>query len=416
MPGKLPAQAMGVCLTLPDSKVSFGLSPGIFVKMKMQQSVLTASCDSNASTPDRRIGGVPFAISLRCADAFRRASFSHIVCDVKSMSESQQLLRQWKLLQRLAESRAGISLLDLASEFEVSDRTIHRDLAVLQTAGFQVGETVGDRGLKRWKMKPFSEQLSFNYTDLISIIMSRRFLEPLAGTPFWEGHQKVLRKVRGALGDHAVKYCEKLNRMFRTSGFGIGDYTQRGELIDTLIQAMEERRRVLVVYQSMQSTEPVEQELGPQGLIWHNGSLYLIAWSARREEIRNYKVDRIESVTIGSDLQYAVPRDFSLEDWQKQAFGVFHGGGDAAHSVLIRFSRDAARYVQESHWHDSQKFIPQKDGSVQMSLQLTELSAVSKWVLGFGSSAMILEPVELIELVRNELTRMLAAYAQSVAL
>jgi len=326
------------------------------------------------------------------------------------MSESQQLLRQWRLLQLLADSRIGIPLAELARQFEVSDRCIRRDVAVLKTAGFHLQEIIGDRGVKRWKMKPFCEQLQFNYSDMIAVILSRRFLEPLAGTPFWEGHQKIYRKVRGALGDHAVRFCERMQQTIRVSGFGSGDYSKRGQIIDTILQAMEDRRRVLIVYQSMQATESVEQELGPQGLIWHNGSLYLIAWSARREEIRNYKVDRIEDATIGSDLKYAVPDDFSLDEWQKKAFGVFRGDGTGLHTVRIRFNRDAARYVQESWWHDSQQFHPNRDGSVEMTLELTELTAITKWVLSFGSNATAIEPPELIDRIRCELQTMMDCY------
>jgi predicted DNA-binding transcriptional regulator YafY len=106
-----------------------------------------------------------------------------------------------------------------------------------------------------------------------------------------------------------------------------------------------------------------------------------------------------------------VPAGFNLDDWQKQAFGVFHGGGEAVHAVRIRFTRDAARYVQESHWHDSQAFARQRDGSVIVSFQLTELSAVMRWVLGFGASATILEPVALIEMLRQELEQMLSRHA-----
>ncbi len=146
------------------------------------------------------------------------------------------------------------------------------------------------------------------------------------------------------------------------------------------------------------------------GLTWHNGSLYLIAWSARREEIRNYKVDRIEEATIGSDVKYAVPDDFSLEEWQKKAFDVFRGDGKGLYSVCIRFNRDAARYVQESWWHDSQQFHANRDSSVEMALELTELTAVTKWVLSFGRNATAIEPQELIERIRDELQTMIDCY------
>lgn len=115
-------------------------------------------------------------------------------------------------------------------------------------------------------MWPFSELPGFNFADMISIVMSRRFLEPLAGTPFWEEHQKVYRKVRGALGEKALKFCEQLNQTIRVSGFGVSDSTNRGKILDTILLAMEGKRRVLVSYQSQESTEPIEQELGPYPL------------------------------------------------------------------------------------------------------------------------------------------------------
>lgn len=332
-----------------------------------------------------------------------------------NVSLSQQLLRQWKILQLLADSRVGYTMQEFVEMFDVSLRSIQRDIAVLQEAGFPLEDITGSRNQKRWKMRPFSEQMGFNFADMISIVMSRRFLEPLAGTPFWEGHQKVYRKVRGALSESALKFCEQLNQTIRVSGFGASDYSRRGKIIDTVLQAMEDRRRVLVVYQSQESTEATEQELGPQGFIWHNGSLYLIAWSTRREEIRNYKVDRIQDAAIGSDLQYAVPGDFSLEQWQKKAFGVFRGDGDQSWSIRIHFTRDAARYVQESWWHDSQRFEAHEDGSVDLHLELNDLSSVSKWILSFGRNATALEPPELLDRLRSELLRMLEFYPAAPA-
>jgi len=44
---------------------------------------------------------------------------------------------------------------------------------------------------------------------------------------------------------------------------------------------------------------------------------------------------------------------------------------------------------------------------VELHLRLNELTAVSKWILGFGSSATVLAPVELQQLIREEATALL---------
>jgi proteasome accessory factor B len=324
------------------------------------------------------------------------------------MTESAQLLRQWKLLQRLSEDREGVLLSQLATDLGASDRTIRRDLAVLQSAGFPLTETRGERGVKRWHMCPLDEQLQVGYADLISVMMSRRLLEPMAGTPFWGGHQRLLRKIRGILGERAMQYCEQLNGMLRSSGFGVSDYKQRGALLDALLLGMEERRWVRVLYKGgaagTANGSGDWQQLGPLGLIWHNGSLYLIAWSQKRGEIRNYKVDRMEQAEAagGESNQFAIPDDFSLESWQATAFGVYRGTGEKLHKIRIRFSPESAPCVRESWWHSSQQLLDTPDGGVELRLELNELTAVTKWVLGFGASAVVTAPPELRERVRTE--------------
>jgi len=314
----------------------------------------------------------------------------------------------------LAESRAGIALAELAMVFEVSNRSIRRDLAVLQTAGFQIQELVGHRGRKRWKMTPFSEQTGFTVTELLSVYMAQRFLDPLAGTPFWAGMHRVLWKIRGALGDQAIRYLHKLSGSLHATSVGASDYSKRGELIDSLMLAIEDHLITLITYQSDQSTEPVEQEVYPQGFVFHRGSLYLIAWSSRRAEIRTFKMDRIDDVHV-TKIPAAVPQDFDLENWLEHSFGVFRSGNMSLQTIRVRFSRESARYVRESNWHKSQTLSPQNDGSLIAEFQLTDTQEIKRWIMSFGPSATVLEPPELAEEICCDLTRMLAAYADSPA-
>lgn len=324
------------------------------------------------------------------------------------MSESSQLVRQWKLLLALESSHTGCTIQDLITQLEMADKTIRRDLKVLKTV-FRITETTGDKGRKRWHMQPLSEVAGFNLTDLLSIHMGRQFLEPLAGTPFWDGHRKVIAKVKQAIGSNGLKYIDKLATAVHATNVGISDYSQRGEMIDQLMVAIEDHKVTLIVYQSMQATEPVEQEIYPLGMIHHRGSLYLIAWSSRRQEVRNYKVDRIDSVDV-QNLRYEVPRDFSLRDWLANSFGVYRSGRTTLQTIRVRFTRAAARYVQESRWHHSQQLKPQKDGSLIAEFRLPDIAEIKHWILSFGPRATVLEPAELVEEIQQDLQTMLGNY------
>ncbi|MFM7834570.1 MAG: WYL domain-containing protein, partial [Planctomycetaceae bacterium] len=58
-------------------------------------------------------------------------------------------------------------------------------------------------------------------------------------------------------------------------------------------------------------------------------------------------------------------------------------------------------------WHGTQRFVELPDGGVELHLRLNELTAVSKWILGFGISATVLAPAELQQLIREEATALL---------
>lgn len=326
------------------------------------------------------------------------------------MSDSKALTRQWRLLRFLADARTGYTVKELQQEMGVSIETIRRDLKDLGHAGFKVRESVGYRGVKRWRVEGFEDNFGFTITDLLSIYMGRQFLEPLAGTPFWDGQQKVFSKIRGALGPSAINYLKKLAASLHATTVGSSDYTKRSELIDRLMVAVEDHLVSLIVYQSDRATEPVEQEVYPQGFVFHRGSLYLIAWSSRRGEIRTYKMDRIDDVH-STKLPAAVPHDFDLAEWLEHSFGVFRSGSTELQSIHIHFARDVARYVQESRWHTSQQLTPQPDGSLIAEFRLPDTQEIKRWIMSFGPNATVLEPQALVDEIEADLNIMMKRYA-----
>jgi len=330
------------------------------------------------------------------------------------MHDSSQLIREWRLLRFLADSRVGYTLRELSAELEVSERTIRRDLSVLQQSGFQVVEVVGARGLKRWRVAGFEDSLRFTVTELLSVMMSQQFLEPLAGTPFWEGQQRVFSKIRGALGEQSVRYLRRLAGALHSTTAGASDYTQRGEMIDRLVLAMEDRLVTLMVYQSDQATEPVEQEVYPLGLVHHNGSLYVIAFSSRRREVRTFKVDRISSVEL-TEFKARVPVDFDLQEYLQHSFGVFHGGSGPPIHVKIHFARSVARYVSEGRWHSSQQLEQHPDGTLTASFSLSDTTEIKRWIMSFGPAARVLEPEQLVGEIRDDLQTMESQYSKEGA-
>src|SRR5690606_11639948 len=132
------------------------------------------------------------------------------------------------------------------------------------------------------------------------------------GTPLWEAAQNAFRKVRATLTRSSLAYLDKMFASLHATG-AANDYSTRGEAIDALMQAIEDRKTCILLYQSLRATEPVEYEVSPYGLIYHRGSLYLVGYSRDHDELRHFKIDRIAEV-VGGGFPFRYPENFSLAE------------------------------------------------------------------------------------------------------
>jgi predicted DNA-binding transcriptional regulator YafY len=325
------------------------------------------------------------------------------------MADHTPLQRQWLLLRMLAR-RGGAAVREVAEEHGVSQKTIRRDLATLQSVGFGLVEETAPHGKKFWRLQ-FDDDLpapSFNYDELAALYLGRRFLEPLAGTIFADAAHSALAKIRAGLLDTALRYLEKVAASVHRTTFGTGDYAARAEVVESLRHAVEDRRITIITYRSLRSTEPVTYEVYPYGLVLHRDSLYLVAFSVDHDEVRHFKIDRVEEAEA-QGLPFERPADFDLAEHLHRAFGIYEQPGPPI-TVRIRFSPAVARYVEESHWHPTQRLDRTPDGHLLVEFEVTALAEVQSWVLSFGAKVEVLEPEELRDGVVGELQRALASY------
>jgi predicted DNA-binding transcriptional regulator YafY len=164
-----------------------------------------------------------------------------------------------------------------------------------------------------------------------------------------------------------------------------------------------------MVYYTMSRRKVTQRKVAPYKLWFYNGTFYLIGHCRSRKEIRIFAVDRIKMLNLTGE-RFEVPADFNADDFMKASFGVFQG--QPVH-VRLHFSPDAAGYIKEKVWHDSQKISEQKDGSVILEVDVAGTREIKRWVLRWGSQVQVLEPDALREEIRSEVAEILGVYANS---
>ena len=298
----------------------------------------------------------------------------------------------------------GRSLDQFRAELGVTKRTIQRDIAVLEAAGFAIISEQRD-GTLYWRLVEStkdSADLSFTLPELMALYFSRDLLKTLHGSPIEAALTSALQKIAARLPASGHALLRQMSQQTAVSVSGWKDYSNSAHVIDRLGRAIRHRLTVHITHKRLQSPEAQMRTVDPYRLWYAGGSLYLVANDHLKGAVRTFAVERIAGVT-STNHRFQIRDDFDFEAFQRTAFPV-HGGEPQL--VRIRFSRDQAPYVMERHWHDSQNFIPQDDGSVIMELQIGSLWEVKRWLIGWGADAEVLTPVELLDEVRAEIREM----------
>jgi hypothetical protein len=128
------------------------------------------------------------------------------------MHRNRELIRQWTLLQKVAAGR-GSTIPTLAKDLAVSTRTIRRDLAALQEAGFPVyDDTIN--GTKFWRVEAKSlgtlARSGLTFSELCALYFSRALIECFAGTHLLADVQSALKKFESALTPRMKKFLDRL--------------------------------------------------------------------------------------------------------------------------------------------------------------------------------------------------------------
>jgi predicted DNA-binding transcriptional regulator YafY len=322
----------------------------------------------------------------------------------------EQLARQWQLIQRLAHSRAGVSLDDLAEDLGCVRRTVYRDLDALMLAGFPVvSERRDGRSFYRFLDTFRLGDVPFTSDEILALAFGEDLLRTLEGTVFHDSIRSALSKIRAGLGPELSDYLARLAESFRVLPGPHKNYARFRETIQKLNDAVVRRRIVRMRYRTGRTGTVATRDLDPYRVWYRRGGLYVVGFDHRSGEIRTFAVDRIDRLET-TERRFEMAKDFDFDAYIGSSFGVI---AEPATRVQIRFDRRWATYVREHTWHPSQSLRDAPGGGVLLTMEVGGTAELRSWILSFGSGAEVLEPATLRDDVVRDLGEALARYGSA---
>ncbi len=321
------------------------------------------------------------------------------------MARGDQLIRQWRIIQWLNVSRYGKTATQIADRLKCHPRSVYRDLAALETAGFPLFADIKE-GKKQWQLMKSAREgtpLPLELPELMALYFSCNLLKSM-GSPFLgEALSALLEKIRATLPADAHDYLDQYTRLFQFSALPKKSQRQFGQLLDLIQKALAEQRSLDISYYAPSRKKESRRRVDAHGIRFFDGTYYLIGHCHLRDDLRIFALDRIRKMEL-ADETFSPLAPEKLDNLMADSFGIFRG--DAV-KVGISFSSEVADYIKEVKWHASQKITPKRDGSIVLEMTVAGLDEVKYWVLKWGKDARVLFPESLRAAVLEEARQIL---------
>lgn len=287
------------------------------------------------------------------------------------------------------QSRRVVTAEEMASHFELSIRTIYRDLNALGEAGVPiVAEAgVGYSLLKGYHLPP----VSFTSEEAGALAMGGVLVGQMTDPSLSSPMHSALQKIR------AVLPREQQDKIGRIEGGTLllerrktSPVPRRANLLQ-IQSALAQCRPLHLTYRSGSTGEATAREVEPLGLTHYLQHWHLIAWCRLRGGFRDFRLDRIESAMILPGT-FTMRKGFQLADYlrqmEEQSTGV---------TIRVKFSASSVTRARRE-WSLGvvrEECLP--DGGAILTLSAGDASWFVGWLLSFGPAATVLEPASLRE-------------------
>lgn len=327
----------------------------------------------------------------------------------------------------LLQTRPVVTARFLSDHFDVSERTIYRDIRTLENAGVPIGS---EAGVGYWLDKGYRlPPVSFTLDEAAALLLGEKLLVSSLDVDSLKDFKQALNKIRAVIDSSDKDYLSSLDVDIEVrptgSHFPI-DVVNRHDQAISEPQAngkgmphsgdrwLRECRSALVQaqvaeigYAALSSDEQTTRQIEPIGLFYYSWHWHLIAWCRLRKGYRDFRLDRITSFAV-QDEKFARHNRLTLQQYLDD-----QPGRDELQEVILFFSPEAARFVDEQRYMFG--FIDEErwpDG-VQMRFLTPVPDYMARWLLQYLDEVTVISGDPIKEVLKRFSAQLAAHWGNS---
>lgn len=300
------------------------------------------------------------------------------------------------------QSKKIVKAQEIADRFDISLRTVYRDVASLEEAGVPIiGEAgVGYSIMDGYRLPP----VMFTKEEATTFVTAEKFIEKLTDNATAAQYKAALYKIKAVLRSGEKGMLEDIEGAIHvmkhknsSSPAGTGNH------IFEILQSISTKKALRITYFTNHSEQTNERIIEPVGIYYVNNYWHLVAWCHLRNGYRNFRLDRIQELHH-TDKTFTIEAP-TLTEYLKE-FSFKHSMTEA----VIEFDNSMVRYILEQRLYHGYVSEVKKEHTTEMTFMVGYPEYIAGWLLMFRKQAKILSPQSLVDLTKEMIRELSEQY------
>ncbi len=278
---------------------------------------------------------------------------------------------------------------ELAERFEVSTRTIYRDVEILSSIGIPIYMSKGRGGGISLLPDFILDKTVLTDEERENILSSLRAVQ-VVDTASSSSKQELIQKFSSLFGNSYVDWIE-------IDFSSWSNYKNQSSVFELLKSAIFQKKKIKFEYSNSRG-EQSKRRIEPLKLCSKGGSWYLYGYCDERCDYRFFKLTRITNLeTIDEIVTHIAPEKILVTQ-------------NAYNEELVHLKLHINKEMAYRVYDEFDKFTKLEDGNFVAEIDMPEGEWVFYYISTFGPYCEILEPIEMREQFKNNLEKMLELY------
>ncbi len=290
------------------------------------------------------------------------------------------------------QSKKVVTAQEIADRFEISLRTVYRDMKALEETGVPISAEAGTGYsiMEGYKLPP----VHFSINEATALLTAEKLIEKLTDTGIDKDYKSALLKIKAILRTTEKNYLETIEDHIEVvKNRYIPDESNDTDFLQKIISAVSTKSVLKLDYLASSSGEISERNIEPIGIFFLGNRWLLIAYCRLRNDYRTFRLDRFRQLSTTTEIyqtKHPALKSF-LDKMAKE---------EKLYKVVIEIENEVVKYLGEQKFYNG--YVSEKKGNskTEMTFLAPSLEGFARWYMMIGDHTKIISPPELMDRIK----------------